>query len=138
MDERTATGLRDGLLALLAMGGLLPMLRRRDRLDALLSPGAVVAGVGGAVGLEAVLLRHAERTRALWHRRSVRVASLLGTVLAGRELIRRSDPRAVAALCWGLLAYLAMLGGVLAGRPNPVSRLLRTGGGDGRARAGRS
>ena len=138
MDERTAARLRDGLLALLAMGGLLPMLRRRDQLDALLSPGAVVAGVGGAVGLEAVLLRHAERTRTLWHRRSVRVASLLGTVLAGRELIRRSDPRAVAALCWGLLAYLAMLGVVLAGRPNPVSRLLRTGEGDSRARAGRS
>jgi len=127
MDEHTAARLRDGLLALLAMGGLLPLLRRRGGLDALRSPGAVVAGVGGAVGLEAVLLRHAELSRALWTRRSVRATSLLGTVLAGWALMRRSDPRAVAALCWGLVAYLAMLVAVLAGRSNPVASLVGSG-----------
>jgi hypothetical protein len=121
MDERTAGGLRDGLLAVVALGALLDGLRRRDRLDALGSPAAAAAGVIGAVSVEAVLLRHPERTEALWERPSVRVASLLGTVVAGRSIARRAGARIAAALCWGLLAYLVLLAFVLRGRPNPLS-----------------
>ena len=123
MDERTARGLRDGLLALVALGALLDGLRRRGRIDALRSPAAAVAGTVGAVSVEAVMLSPPERTEALWERPSVQVASLLGTAVAGRSLSRRSGARIAAALCWGLLAYLALLAFVLSGRSNPVSTL---------------
>ena len=123
MDDRTAGGLRDGLLALVTLGTLLDWLRRRGRIDALGSPAAAVAGVLGAVSVEAVMLRHPERTRALWERPSVQVASFIGTVLPGRWLARRSGARVAAALCWALLAYLALLAFVLSGRSNSVSAL---------------
>jgi len=128
MDERTDGllrdgRLRDGLLAVVAIGALLDGLRRRGRLCTLRSPSAAVAGVIGVASIEAVLLRHPERTEGLWDRPSVRAASLLGTVAVGRSLARGTRPRMAAALCWGLLAYLLLLGIVLAGRPNPVPSL---------------
>jgi hypothetical protein len=123
MDERTARGVRDGLLAVVALRALLDGLRRRGRLDVLRSPTAAVAGVIGAVSVEAVLLRHPELTEAVWKRPSVQAASLLGTVVAGRSLSRRSGAHIAAALCWGLLAYLVLLAFVLSGRPNPLSAL---------------
>jgi hypothetical protein len=69
------------------------------------------------------MLRYPNPTRALWERRTVRFASLAGTVALGGSMSRRTGVRATAALCWGLLAYLVMLGSVLAGRSNPVSSL---------------
>jgi hypothetical protein len=123
MDGRTAGGLRDGLLAIIALGSLLDGLRRRGRIEALGSPAAAVAGVLGAVSVEAVMVRHPERTRELWERPSVQATSLVGTVVAGRSLARRSGARIAAALCWGLLVYLVLLAFVLSGRPNPLSAL---------------
>jgi hypothetical protein len=128
--DSTAERLRDGILALLALAGLLGQLRRLDALDTLRRPGAVLTGAVGAVGVEAVMLSKPGLTRRLWRRPVVRYASLVGTVLGGRALSRRVGPGTVATLCWGLLAYLVLLGFVLAGRSNPVSALARSGDGE--------
>ena len=122
MDERTAGRLRDGLFAVVALGFLLDGLRRRGRLCTLGSPMAGVTGVLGALAIEVLMLRHPERTRAAWERPSVRATGLLGTVALGRSLMRGRAPRGAAALCWGLVAYLFLLGTVLAGRQNPLAR----------------
>jgi hypothetical protein len=122
MDDRTRELLRDGSLALVALATMLDVLRRRDRLDALLDPTAVLSGVAGAVGIEALMLRHPDLTRDLWERPLVRVASL-GTVALGRTLARRREERMGAAVCWGLLTYLLLLGVVLSGRENPIPPL---------------
>jgi hypothetical protein len=124
VDDSPARPVRDGFPALVALGALLDALRRRDSLRALRSPSTALVGTAGAVGIEALMLRYPERTRTLWERPVVRVVSLLLTVLGGRALTRRRGSRAAAALCWGLLAYLVLLGAVLAGRRNPVARLV--------------
>jgi hypothetical protein len=123
MDERITRRLRDGTLAVVALCGLLDGLRRRERLYTLGSPGAGVIGVLGALAIEVLMLRHPERTRAAWERPSVRATALLGTVVLGRSLVRGRAPRGAAALCWGLVVYLFLLGVVLAGRANPLSAL---------------
>jgi len=127
VDDSPAGPVRDGLLAMVAIVALLDTLRRRGSLSALRSPGTALAGTAGALGAEALVLRHPERTRTLWERPVVRVLALSGTVLGGRTLARRRGTRATAALCWGLLAYLVLLGAVLAGRRNPVARLVGPG-----------
>ncbi|MFC6941997.1 hypothetical protein ACFQE8_18795 [Salinirubellus sp. GCM10025818] len=125
MDDRTRGLFRDGSLALLALAAMLDVLRRRDRIDTLLDPAALLPGVVGAIVVEALMLRDPERTRDLWERPLVRVASLGGTVAVGRTLARQREERAVAAVCWGLLTYLLLLGVVLSGRENPVSSVRR-------------
>jgi len=124
MDEPPAGPVRDGLLALVALGALLDALRRRDSLRALRSPGGALAGTAGALGIEALMLRYPERTRTLWGRPVVRALALSGTVLGGRRLARCRGVRGATALCWGLLAYLVLLGTVLTRRQNPVARLV--------------
>ena len=121
MDDRTAGLLRDGSLALVALGALLDAIRRRDRIHALLDPAAAFSGVVGALSAEALTLRHPARTRDLWERPSVQITGLLGTVAVGRSLTEISGARWAAAVCWGLLVYLLLLGFVLAGRQNPLS-----------------
>ena len=120
MDDRTRGLFRDGSLALVALATMLDALRRRDRIDTLLDPVAILSGVVGTVGIETLMLRHPERTRDLWERPLVRVASLIGTIAVGRTLARRREERTVATVCWGLLTYLLLLGVVLYGRENPV------------------
>ena len=122
MDDRTAGLLRDGSLALLALGAVLDALRRRGRLDAFFDPVAALSGVAVALSVEALMLRHPERTRDLWERPWVQAAGLFGTVAVGRTTSSTSA-RWAAAVCWGLLTYLWLLVFVLAGRQNPVSVL---------------
>lgn len=117
MDDRTRGHLRDGLLALTALGGLLWHLRERGDLGALVSPRAATVGVVGALGVEAAMLRHPDVTRRLWERPAVQVGSLVGTVVGGRALARRAGPWAAASLCWGLVTYLCLLGTLAVRRP---------------------
>ena len=126
MDDRTARLIRDGSLALVALGALLDALRRRERLDALFDPAAALSGVVGSLGIEVFLLRHPERTRDLWERPGVQAAGSVGTVVIGRALARDRGERAAAALCWGLLAYLVLLAVVRFGRRSHVSSFGRT------------
>ncbi|MEF8840577.1 MAG: hypothetical protein V5A62_02970 [Haloarculaceae archaeon] len=124
MDDPPVGPVRDGLLALVALGALLDALRRRGALRTLRSTGTALVGTTGVVGIEALMLRYPERTRDLWERPAVRILGLLGTVLGGRALTRGRGGRATAAFCWGLLAYLVLLGSILVGRENPVARLV--------------
>jgi amino acid permease len=118
---------RDGLLAALVLAATLALsIRTGASLLALLP---AVAGVLGSLALEAVFLRYPDRTRALWERSVVQVASLL-FVVGVSVLASTSAVWLLGALVWGLVAYLVLLGFVLAGAENPVGRLL--GADDGR------
>ena len=77
-------------------------------------PAAIAVGVGGALLLEAVFVRYADRLLPLWNRRGVPTASLVSVVAIGILGIRRA-PRVVTALVWGLLTYFGLLAVVLAG-----------------------
>ena len=113
---------RDGLLA---AGGLVVLLAGAAAVDALgtvLDPLAAVAGVAGAVLLEVAFLRYPERLLGLWGRRGVPTAGLL-TVLAVGAVAVQVAPGVLGALVWGLAAYLALLGCVLAGFGNPLAPL---------------
>lgn len=134
MDDSTTTAscrarLRDGTLAAFALGCLAGALAGTGRLDAFLDPRAAAVGTGGSVALEWLFLRYPERTLALWERRPVQVGGVAFTVGGGVALLRTAGAWSVAAIAWGLIAYLALLGIVLAGGRNPVARLV-----DGRER----
>jgi hypothetical protein len=118
---------RDGLLAALVLAATLALSIRTGA--SLLAPLPAVAGVLGSLALEAVFLRYPDRTRALWERSVVQVASLL-FVVGVSVLASTSAVWLLGALVWGLVAYLVLLGFVLAGAENPVGRLL--GADDGR------
>jgi amino acid permease len=111
---------RDGLLAALALAATLALLIRTGA--SLLAPLPAVVGVLGSLALEAVFLRYPDRTRALWERSVVQVASLL-FVVGVSVLASTSAVWLLGALVWGLVAYLVLLGFVLAGAGNPVGRL---------------
>jgi hypothetical protein len=123
MHTRTRELLRDALLALLALGGLLGWLLGRGEARALRSPLSIVLGVSGSLLLEWAMLSRADLTRRLWDRREVRVGSLAGVVFGGISL-GRAGARLVAALCWGLLAYLCLVVTVLVSGTNPLARLV--------------
>jgi hypothetical protein len=112
---------RDGLLAALVLAATLALSIRTGA--SLLAPLPAVAGVLGSLALEAVFLRYPDRTRALWERSVVQVASLL-FVVGVSVLASTSAVWLLGALVWGLVAYLVLLGFVLAGAGNPVGRLL--------------
>jgi hypothetical protein len=118
---------RDGLLAALVLAATLALSIRTGA--SLLAPLPAVAGVLGSLALEAVFLRYPDLTRALWERSVVQVASLL-FVVGVSVLASTSAVWLLGALVWGLVAYLVLLGLVLAGAENPVGRLL--GADDGR------
>jgi hypothetical protein len=116
---------RDGLLAVAALAALLAGLTWRERAAALSHPAAVAVGVAGAVALEVVFLR-APRVAAVWERPAVWLGGTLATLLVGGGLLWVGGGVAVAAVCWGLVTYLALLGAVVAGWGNPVAALSGT------------
>lgn len=120
---------RDGALAVLALGLLVGTLALDGRIDSLLDPRAAVPGVLGSLALEALLLRYPRVSRALWERRPVRAVGVALTVGGGVALLVVAGPWPAATLSWGLVAYLALLGVVLARGRNPLARLVD---GDGR------
>jgi hypothetical protein len=115
---------RDGALAVAALSTLLAALVLTDRAAALARPAAVAAGVAGAVALELLFLR-APRVAAAWERPAVWAGGTLATLLGGAAALSVGGWVAVAALCWGLVAYLALLGAVVAGWGNPLAALAR-------------
>ena len=120
-DER----LRDGVLAGFALALLVAAIGAAGRLDSLLDPAVAALGALGSLALEWVLLRRPERTRDLWERRPVRAVAVVLTVGGGIGLLSVAGAWPVAALSWGLIAYLVLLGLVVHGS-NPVARLVDT------------
>ncbi|MBB6646062.1 hypothetical protein [Halobellus ruber] len=122
MDRRQLA--RDGLLAAATCGALLlgagfAGVDRRAFADPLL----VGVGCVGMVGIEILLLRNPELTRRLWNRRSVRIGSALGVLVAGWLAASTGAARVVAAVAWGLVAYVGLVGVVLVAGRNPLARL---------------
>jgi hypothetical protein len=115
---------RDGLLAVLGLSALAGVTLATAGPTALLAPGAVLAGVAGAVALELVFLRYPDRALGVWERRGVPAVALAG-LLAGAALAVRAVPWLAGAAVWGLLTYLALLLCVLAGLGNPLSALAK-------------
>lgn len=115
---------RDGLLALATLAALLAVSVWAGLAVDPLDPAPAVAGTLGALALEVVFLRYPDRTRALWARSAVRGPSVL-LVVGGALVAARTGagPFVVAALAWGLVAYLVLLAAVLAGIRNPLSPL---------------
>lgn len=115
---------RDGLLAVVGLAGLSAGAVRTVGPGPLLDPLAVVVGVAAALLVEAAFLRYPERLLARWERRGVPAASLLAVLAVGVAGLRYA-PAVVGGLLWGLATYLALLGCVLAGFGNPLSRVVR-------------
>ncbi|WP_226022254.1 hypothetical protein [Halomicrobium salinisoli] len=113
---------RDDLLALLAVGALLALLARRSGLGALANPAAAVAGVAGAVLIEAAFLRYPE-LGAAWDRPLVHLGGLGAVLLAGVGAYLLVGSPIVAALCWGLVTFLLLLAAVVVTGRNPLARL---------------
>jgi hypothetical protein len=101
---------RDGLLALLALVGLMLPLGP-DRWRRLRDPGAALVGVGAALAVEWAFLRYPERLLSLWERPAVNRGSALA--LVGGGALARRHPRFLVAGVWGLLTYLGLLGRLL-------------------------
>lgn len=121
---------RDGLLAVCALLAVLTVTTVTGRTSAALHPGAVVGGVGGAVGLELAFLRYPDRLLTVWDRPGVAVTAAAAVLVAGvlAALTLRWLPW---ILVWGLLTYLALLACLLAGVGNPLAPLARVGRDDG-------
>jgi hypothetical protein len=115
---------RDGLLAVAGLGVLLVGATVAVGTGPIIDPAAVVAGAAGALLVEALFLRYPRRLLARWQRRGVPTAGLLAVLAVGAVALRYA-PRLVGALVWGLATYLALLGCVLAGFGNPLSRVVR-------------
>ena len=90
--------------------------------DAFVDPRLAVAGCVGMAGIEVGLLRNPDRTRRLWGRRRVRVASALGVVGGVGVTAWLGAVWVVAVVVWGLLAYLGLVGVVVVSGRNPLAR----------------
>jgi hypothetical protein len=116
---------RDGLLAAATCGALLlgAGFAGVDR-SAFADP--LLAGVGcvGMVAIEILLLRNPELTRRLWDRRSVRIGSALGVLVVGVLAVSTGAAWIVAAVAWGLGAYVALVCVVLVSGRNPLARFV--------------
>lgn len=110
--------LRDGLLAFAALATLVAVAVATGAGAVLLRPVPAVAGAGGALALETVLLRYPDRTRALWERPAVQALAFAGV---GVVAVRSGLAPVLAALAWGLVAYLCLLAVVAAGYRDPVA-----------------
>jgi peptidoglycan/LPS O-acetylase OafA/YrhL len=117
--------LRDGLLAVGALVVLLASAGLAGAVDALTDPGAVLVGTVGALLLELAFLRYPERTRELWERPLVQAVSFVVVAGAGVLAVQSGLGWILAALAWGLLAYLLLLAVVVGLGKNPLAGVVR-------------
>lgn len=107
---------RDGILALVVTACLLAVAASTGLgVTTLFRPTALVVGGLGALALELVMARFPERSRTLWARRSVRVASMLLVVAGGTLLATTAGGWVLTALLGGLTTYFVLLVLVLSG-----------------------
>jgi len=117
---------RDGLLAAGSLAAVLAAGLLTSGVGVFVRPLAIVAGVAGALALEALFLRYSAWLLTAWKRPGI---ALAGVVTLGWVALWASQaaPWALGAIAWGLATYLALLGCVLAGLGNPVAALVSTG-----------
>lgn len=110
---------RDAMLAALASTGLLALLAREDALGALAAPLAAAGGVAGALVVELAFLR--SRTVAdCWRLPAVQIGSTVAVLAGGLLAYAVGGLLVVAALCWGLATYFALLASVVLFGTNPL------------------
>lgn len=116
---------RDGLLAAaVCVATVLWSLRSGVGADALVAPRLAAVGIVGMVTIELVLLRFPDLTRRLWERPAVQAVAAAGTLSVGVVAVSTGAVWAVAVLVWGLVAYLALVGVVVALGSNPLARVV--------------
>ncbi|KOX93677.1 hypothetical protein AMS69_07065 [Haloarcula rubripromontorii] len=99
---------RDAGFALLCGLVLLASLRWTATLETLWSGVAVAVGVAGALAVEALFVFETP-VSSLWERRGVRTGSAVGLLACAGGLAAFVGPIVVAAACWGLITYFALL-----------------------------
>jgi len=105
---------RDAAFAGLSGASLLAFLVLTGDAAALASFPAAVTGVAAALAIEAAFVADTP-VRTLWERRGVRLASAAALVAGALGLAAVGGPLVVAAACWGLATYFALLVLALAG-----------------------
>jgi len=116
MDSRH----RDGLLAAVGLIVVVAVGVRIGAIEPFLDPFPAAVGVVGSVGLEVAFLRYPEGTTEVWERPGVAPGALVLVVALGVGAVATGATWIVGTLAWGLLAYLVLLGCVLAGVGNPL------------------
>jgi hypothetical protein len=119
----TETVRRDALAAVGTLVGLLGGGVATVGPDPFVRPPVVVAGVGGAIAIEAVFLRCPDRMLSVWSSPVVAVASVASVLCLGVAAVLIA-PWVLGAVCWGLATYLVLLVCVLVGVGNPVAALV--------------
>nr|WP_206042121.1 hypothetical protein [Haloarcula argentinensis] len=99
---------RDAGFALLCGLGLVAYLSQTDALDTLWVESAIAVGVVGALGVEALFVLDTP-VASLWERRGVRTGSAVALLTCAVVLAALVGPVVVAAACWGLVTYFALL-----------------------------
>jgi hypothetical protein len=102
---------RDALLTLAVIAALVAL---GVVVDAPVDVAALVAGGFGALLLEALLTRDAQRVRRVWDRPAVQAGSVLAAFALAGGGVLLLGPVAVTILVGGLSAYLLVLGAVSA------------------------
>ncbi|WP_255196211.1 hypothetical protein [Halorarius litoreus] len=115
---------RDGLLATGALALLLVLAWAAGATRALTRVGPAVVGVGGSLLLEAVFLRYPDRTHELWERPLVQAVAFALVAGIGILAIQSGLGWALAALAWGLVAYLLLLAIVVSTGENPLATVV--------------
>lgn len=109
---------RDAVLALCVLAVAVSVLRVERALGTLLSPAAALAGVAVALLVEVVFLRSAA-VATLWERPAVQIGTTAALLAGGLIAALAVGPPVLAALCWGLVTYFLLLGGLLLLGTNP-------------------
>lgn len=111
MDPRV----RDALLAAGCGVALLGALAWLDATAVLWQPTAAASGITGALLVEAAFVADTP-ARRLWERRSVQAVSVAVLLGGGAVAAVVFGPWALAAACWGLATYFALLALLVSGR----------------------
>lgn len=105
---------RDALLAAIVGGVCVGALVVWADSDVLWHPMAAVAGVVGALTVELAFVTGSPAAR-LWERPTIQVASVVVTISAGVLAALLVGAWILAAVCWGIATYFALLVLVLTG-----------------------
>lgn len=103
---------RDAGFALLCGVALVGYLSWVGGTGTLRSAPAAAVGVTGALGIEALFVLDTP-VASLWERRGVRAGAAVALLVAVAGLTTVLGPAVVAAACWGLATYFAILAMVL-------------------------
>lgn len=105
---------RDALLALATLTLVIAISFANGAPDRRFEPLPALAGVVGALVAELFLFRYQRTTQRLWAQRRVRVGAVAGAVLVVGGAALSGLTVVGVVLAWGLVGYLALLGGIAA------------------------